>query len=144
MTTEPLDFEFRVRCDPEHAFRTWTERTDAWWPKDHTSTGDPATLVVIERGEGGRIFERTPDGAENEWGEITVWDPPSRLSYSWHIASTRQDATTVDLTFMGDGDETVVRVVHHGWDRFGAGGEERREANHQGWNDLVTAFLDAA
>ena len=147
MTTEPLVFEFRVRCAPAHAFRTWTERVDAWWPKDHTSTGDPATVVEIEPWEGGRIYERSPRGDENVWGSITVWEPPRRLAFAWWIGSVPGEATDVALTFAADGDDvetTIVRLVHDGWDRLGATGAARRTANRRGWDDLVVAFCSFA
>ena len=56
-----------------------------WWPKGHSASGDPDAVVTLEPRLGGRIFERTPDGAEIDWGEITAWDPPHRLGYLWHI-----------------------------------------------------------
>ena len=66
----------------------------------------PAGRVVLEPWLGGRIFERTPDGAEIDWGEITAWEPPGRLAYLWHIRRDRADATDVEITFvpLGDGD----------------------------------------
>jgi hypothetical protein len=48
---------------------------------------------------GGRIYERTRDGTEIDWGEITVWEPPTRLAYRWHIRRDRADATDVEIPF---------------------------------------------
>jgi hypothetical protein len=65
---EPLRVEFDVECSPAHAFAVWTEQIDLWWPRSYTVSGDP-TLVVLEPRVGGRLFERTADGAEIDWGE---------------------------------------------------------------------------
>ena len=141
MTTEPLVFEFRVACDQDHAFRTWTEKFDAWWPKDHSAAGTMDTVVIFEGRSGGRIFERTPAGEVIEWGRVTGWDPPHRVSYSWHIGVDATEATDVELAFEPDGEHTVVRLVHVGWERFAVDGTERREANERGWSDVLAAFV---
>ena len=60
-----------------------------WWPADHTVTGRDDLTVVLEDGVGGRIFERTPDGVEHDWGEVTLWNPPDRLGYRWHLRTDR-------------------------------------------------------
>ena len=104
---EPIRLAFDVDCPADHAFEVWTARIDRWWPADHTASGDAATHVVLEGRPGGRIFERTPSGAEHDWGEVTVWEPPSRLGYLWHLRRDRADATEVEIRFVaaGDGDD---------------------------------------
>src|SRR6185369_14084263 len=77
---EPLRVEVVLDCSVEHAFATWTERFSSWWPRGHSVTGDPAA-VTLEPQVGGRIYERTHDGEEIDWGLITAWDPPHRLRY---------------------------------------------------------------
>lgn len=62
-----------------------------WWPRGHTASGDADAGVVLEPRAGGRIYERTSDGREVDWGEITLWDPPRRLGYRWHIRRDRVD-----------------------------------------------------
>ena len=78
----PLELSFDVACPPEHAFAVWTERISTWWPGDHSVAGG---AVVLEPHVGGRIYERTEDGTEIAWGEVTVWEPPRRLAYLWHL-----------------------------------------------------------
>ena len=34
---EPLRLSFEVAAPPEHAFETWTDAIDHWWPADHTA-----------------------------------------------------------------------------------------------------------
>jgi uncharacterized protein YndB with AHSA1/START domain len=142
---EPLRFSYEIDCPVEHAFEVWTTRMSAWWPKGHSASGDPDTLVVLEPRLGGRIFERTPDGAEIDWGEITLWSPPTRLAYQWHIARDRSDATDVELTFIDAGDgRTRLDIVHGGWERLGAAGPAWRDANTNGWDALIPRFVEAA
>jgi hypothetical protein len=142
---EPLRLSFDIRCPPEHAFEVWTTRLAAWWPKGHSASGHADTTVVFEARLGGRIFERTPDGTEIDWGEITEWGPPHRLGYLWHIARDRSDATTVTLHFVARDDGTTrLDIEHDGWERLGADGPVFREANTSGWNALIPSFVAAA
>ena len=141
---EPLRISIDVACDVGHAFDTWTERFGTWWPRGHTVSGHPGARVVLEPKVGGRIFERTPDGAEVDWGEVTAWDPPNRLVYRWHIRRDRADATDVEISFVPVGDRsTRVDVLHTGWERLGADGPSWRDANAGGWNGLLPHYLQA-
>jgi uncharacterized protein YndB with AHSA1/START domain len=141
---EPLRLSYEIDCPADHAFDVWTNQLSTWWPNGHSASGDPDTIVMLEPRLGGRIFERTPDGREIDWGEVTRWSPPSRLGYTWHIGRTRDDATDVDLTFvdLGDG-RTRLEIVHSGWDRLGAEGEPWRDANTNGWDSLIPRFVEA-
>src|SRR3954471_10592446 len=135
LESEPLEIAFTVACPPEHAFTVWAQRTSLWWPHGHSVSGDPGLTVTIEPRAGGRIYERTPAGAEHDWGEVLVWGAPRRLAYMWHLRFDRADATEVEITFApaDDPTATTVRIVHRGWERLGAKGPERRERNRRGW-----------
>ena len=142
---EPLRLSYEIDCSVEHAFDVWTTRLSTWWPKGHSASGDPDTFVVLEPRLGGRIFERTSDGTEIEWGEITSWQPPTRLGYQWHIARDRSAATDVELTFVDLGDNrTRLEIVHAGFERLGAEGAAWREANTAGWGALMPHYIAAA
>ena len=138
----PLQLSFDVACPPEHAFAVWTERISTWWPADHSVAGG---AVVLEPGVGGRIYERTDDGMEIAWGEVTVWEPPRRLGYLWHLRADRADATDVEITFAARDDGTTrVEIEHRGWERLGGRGEEWRARNARGWSTLFPHYEEAA
>ena len=140
----PLRLSFEVDCAVEHAFATWTDRIAIWWPISHTMSGEPQLTVVFEGRVGGRIFERTSAGQELEWGQVTVWEPPRRLGYVWHLRATREDATDVEISFAPlGGSRTAVTIEHRGWERLGDRGPSWRDRNQAGWSGLLPHFVDA-
>lgn len=141
---EPLRVTVDVACPPDHAFDTWTLRFATWWPRGHTVSGEADARIALEPMVGGRIFERTPDGREIDWGRITAWERPDRLAYRWHIRRDAADATDVEITFVPvAGGTTRVEIVHSGWERLGAGGPAWRDANAGGWTGLLPHFVEA-
>ena len=141
---DPIRLAFEVRASPGRAFDVWTGRISQWWPADHTVSGSPGLTVVLEPRAGGRIFERAPNGTEHEWGEVTVWEPPSRFVYLWHLRRDRADATEVEIRFSPVGDATLVEIEHRGWERLGADGQDWRDRNRGGWATLLPHFVAAA
>jgi hypothetical protein len=139
--TDPLRFSFDVDCSAEHAFSVWTSRIDTWWPSDHTVSGE-AELVVLQSGVGGRIFERTPDGVEHDWGEVTLWNPPTQLAYLWHLGADRTAATEVEVRFVAGGAATTrIEIEHRGWEQLGEAADQWRDRNRVGWDTLLPHFL---
>jgi hypothetical protein len=141
---EPLRLSFDVQCRIEHAFDVWTNRIDQWWPRAHSVSAESGLEVVVEPRVGGRIFERTPSGAEHDWGEVTLWQPPTRFGYLWHLRRDRADATEVDITFTPrTQSSTRVDIEHRGWERLGVEGPQWREANVGGWSALLPHYVAA-
>ena len=133
-----------MACPAEHAFALWTSRIGTWWPPDHTVTGEPGLAVVLEGGVGGRIYERTAAGTEHDWGQVTVWEPPSRLAYLWHLGQDRSQATEVDIRFVARGEsDTRVEIEHRGWERLGTTADAWRDRNQIGWQTLLPHFAAA-
>jgi|Tabmets5t2r1_1033131.scaffolds.fasta_scaffold00406_9 uncharacterized protein YndB with AHSA1/START domain len=115
--------------------RVWQLLTDPselprWWP-------DAAEL---EPGVGGRIVLNFGPGAVS--GEITRWEPPAALGFTWeasnmpgvqlHVAFTVED--------LGEG-RSRVSVVHSG---FEAAPAEAREAVVDGWERFLPRLAQAA
>ena len=140
--TSPLRITFDVACPAEHAFTMWTSRIGAWWPPDHTVTGDRDLTVVLESGVGGRIYERTAEGVEHDWGVVTIWDPPQRLAYLWHLGADRTAATEVEVRFVARGAATTrIEIEHRGWEQLGEAADQWRDRNRVGWDTLLPHFL---
>ena len=140
--SEPLRFSFDVDAPPAHAFAVWTAGIGTWWPADHTATGEPDVRVVLEGRPGGRIYERTASGEEDDWAEITAWEPPHRLAYAWFLRTDRADATDVTIRFTDlGGGSTRIDIEHAGWERLGARGPAWRERNTGGWTTLLPHYL---
>ena len=141
---EALRLSFQVDCPPARAFALWTERISTWWPADHTASGEDDLTIVLEPGVGGRVFERTLAGEEIPWGEVTLWEPPHRLGYLWHLRADRADATDVEIAFVPGADGTThVEIEHRGWERLGAGAETWRARNERGWSTLIPHYEEA-
>lgn len=142
--TAPLRMSFDVDCSAEHAFIVWTSGIGVWWPADHTVTGETGLAVVMQSGVGGRIYERTPEGREHDWGEVTVWDPPARLVYQWHLRRDRSDATEVEIHFVAaESGRTRIEIEHRGWERLGGAAGQWRDQNRVGWETLLPHFQAA-
>lgn len=138
---EPIRLVFEVDCPADDAFRVWTDGISKWWPADHTVSGEDRLVVVFEGRPGGRIFERTAVGIEHDWGEVTIWEPPTRLGYLWHLRRDRADATEVEIRFIDQGQRTTrVEIEHRGWERLGATGQDWRDRNLGGWQALLPHF----
>ena len=132
-----------MACGIDHAFATWTQRIATWWPDDHTVSGAPAS-VVIEGLVGGRIYERTPNGDEYDWGVVTAWRPPELIAYRWYLGVGADQATDVTIRFVRlHAEETRVEIEQSGWERLGAAAVELRDRNRGGWESLMPHFRAA-
>ncbi len=142
---EPIRLAFEVDCPVDHAFEVWTARIAQWWPADHTVSGEADLTVVLEARQGGRIFERRASGVEHDWGEVTIWEPPTRLGYTWHLNRDATDATDVEIRFLARGAaSTRVEIEHSNWERLGAEAETWRQRNQGGWSTLLPHYIAAA
>jgi uncharacterized protein YndB with AHSA1/START domain len=107
-------------------------------------TAAPGVVVVLQSGVGGRIYERTADGAEHEWGEVTAWDPPTLLGYQWHLGQDPADATEVEVHFVAQGSAaTRIEVEHRGWERLGTRADGLRNRNRLGWDAFLEHYVPA-
>ena len=141
---EPFRLSIDVDAPQGHAFDTYTEGIDRWWPKSHTSSGLEGLEIVLEGHQGGRIFERTLDGREFDWGRVLVWEPPSRLVYSWHLKRDASQSTEVEIRFRPIDDRaTRLEIEHRGWEALGANGQHERDQHGSGWLSLLPHYQEA-
>jgi Activator of Hsp90 ATPase homolog 1-like protein len=139
---EPIRESVRVDCPIEDAFRLFTEEFSAWWPLAlYSITGEKAETCTIEPGVGGRVFERTRSGEEHEWGSVTGWDPPERVTFTWNPGGPDDGGQTVDVEFKVEADGTRVTVIHSGWETTGVAVCALQMGGAQMWSILLHQCL---
>ena len=136
--TEPIVKTLEVPCDEARAFEIFANQVGTWWPlaKNTVSamSGGVAQSVTIEPRVRGRIYEIGEDGKEHHWGNVTVFDPGSRLTLDWHINSPASEATEVDVVFTSIGENrTRVQLTYHRWEALGERADQMREGYNNGW-----------
>ena len=140
-TIQPVRRAVTVERPLEDAFRVFTEGLGTWWPvATHSIAKDAVETVVMESRAGGRLYERTADGAENVWGRMLVWEPPRRVAFEWHITGT---PTEVEVRFTPEGDRTRVDLEHRGFERL-EDGAARRESYNNGWVTVLERYAAEA
>jgi uncharacterized protein YndB with AHSA1/START domain len=147
----PVRKSVSVRASPEQAFRVFTERFDAWWPRSHSIGESPLQEAVIEGRAGGRWYGKLENGTEAAWGDVLAWEPPRRILLAWRIgADWKYDPdllTEVEVTFTSEvGGATRVELEHRHLERMGAAGEGMRAAfdSDGGWQGLLKMFAELA
>lgn len=143
-----------VEVPPETAFEVFTQETDLWWRRGmrYRMAGHHPGTITFEPRTGGRLFEQyeTAAGARaHEIGTVSVWDPPSRLVFSWRNANFAPgESTEVEVRFEPTRRGTRVTVEHRGWSKIRADHPARHEmppgpflAELGGWwGDLMSAL----
>lgn len=136
----PLEKQVTVPCAPQRAFELFVDHIADWWPlATHSVHGERAASVQIEGRVGGHIKEIRDDGAEDLWGTLTSWDPPTGLTFTWHPGQSKAGATTVEITFRAAEGSTVVTLVHSGWAQR-ADGAAARQSYDTGWATVLDRF----
>ncbi len=145
----PVIKSVSVACTPRDAFRYFTADMAQWWPL-HTHSciagrskgGESPVSCVFERHTGGRIFERGASGEEHEWGRVLVWDPPAKVSFTWHPGRPTDTAQHVEVTFKPEEGGTRVLLTHTGWEALGDAAADTRSRYESGWElVLVERFV---
>jgi activator of Hsp90 ATPase-like protein len=116
MSEDPIVHEYRLLCSPERAFETYTGRIGEWWDPRYTANADTFETVTIEPRVGGRVYAVHGDIGEDDWGEVTVWEPGRRLVHTFTLAQDPQHPSEVAVEFAaGNGAGCTVRFAHGGW-----------------------------
>jgi uncharacterized protein YndB with AHSA1/START domain len=119
-----------VQAPIEAAFETFTRRFGDFKPREHNMLAVPIAETVFEPRVGGHIVDRGADGSECRWARVLVYEPPTRVVFSWDIGPTWQvesepeNASEVEVRFLAEGsDRTRVELEHRNIDRHGPGWE---------------------
>jgi uncharacterized protein YndB with AHSA1/START domain len=148
ITPAPVRKSLVVKAPQARAFEAFTARFGSWWPKSHHIGSAEMAEAVIEPRKGGRWYEKGIDGSECDWGNVLMWEPPSRVVLSWRLnGQFRIDAdveSEVEVRFVAeDANTTRVELEH----RIAAADAEAIRAAvdaPNGWSGLLAIYAEAA
>jgi Activator of Hsp90 ATPase homolog 1-like protein len=76
--------------------------------------------VTIEPRVGGRVYATHSDIGEDEWSEVTVWEPGQRPAHTFTLAQDPAQPSEVAVEFSAAGDGCSMRFAHGGWSEANA------------------------
>ncbi|MEA5457329.1 SRPBCC family protein [Sinomonas sp. JGH33] len=140
-----------VEAPVERAFAVFTQRFDDIKPRDHNLLTVPIVETVFEPHVGGHIYDRGEDGSVCRWARVLVFEPPTRVVFSWDIGPTWQletdtaNASEVEVRFVAEGpSRTRVELEHRYIDRHGPGWESVYAGveNDGGWPLYLARYAE--
>jgi uncharacterized protein YndB with AHSA1/START domain len=148
----------RVQVPIERAFSVFVEQMETWWPATHHIGEKPFETIFVEPRVGGRWYERDVAGNLNDWGTVLAWDPPYRVTFSWHVGPGHDQpdwvcdpdvakASEVEIRFSAEGPATtLVELEHSKLERHGEGYQKLREIfdGPGAWQEILVRFAKAA
>jgi len=141
----------RVKAPIERAFSVFVEQMETWWPPHHHIGAQPFKAIFVEPRSGGRWYECDAQGTQCDWGTVLAWDPPQKVTLSWHLGPDWKfnpdlaKSSEVEIRFKPEGTETLVELEHRGLERHGEGYEQLRVAleSPDAWSATLAAFAKA-
>lgn len=132
----PITKEVVVPGPVERAWALFTERVGDWWPfAGHSIGGERACAAHITPE---RVYEVWDDGSERVWGHTLVWEPPSRVVFTWEVSA--DSGNEVEVRFTPEVAGTRIALEHRGWEN---GTPAAWQGYDRGW-DAVLGCYEAA
>ena len=150
---EPVRKSVVVNAGIERAFALFVDRFDAIKPREHNLLAVPIAETVFEPRAGGHIYDVGVDGSRCEWARVLVYEPPSRVVFSWDIGPTWQlesdpaRSSEVEVRFLAESTEsTRVELEHRHLDRHGIGWQAVADGvdGEAGWPLYLHRYVDLA
>lgn len=150
-SAEPIQKSVVVNAAVEVAFALFIGRFDAIKPREHNLLSVPIAETIFEPYVGGRIYDVGADGSRCEWARVLVYEPPSRLVFSWDIGPTWQlesdlaKTSEVEVRFVAESaDRTRVELEHRHLERHGTDWRAVAEGvdGDAGWPLYLRRFTD--
>lgn len=133
----PVVRTVEIAAPPERVFELFTDPAQLvrWWPD----------AVWLDRRVGGRL-ELEFEGRGEVSGEITRYDPPHGLGFTWVRGIAPEVTTHVDVTISAAGEGRCrVELVHTGWERVPEDQVDEWRAMHgAGWQFFLGCLADLA
>jgi uncharacterized protein YciI len=116
----------------------FTEQIGSWWPvASHSVHGEGSTVIF----ESNHFIEVAGDGQRIEWGTVTEWLPGERLAFNWYPSADADRASHVTVSFAAINEQTLVTLVHAGWEVFADPADTRAEYD-EGWPVVLAGLAE--
>jgi uncharacterized protein YndB with AHSA1/START domain len=128
-----IDREIRIEARPETVFEFWTDpaKMARWMGRD----------IELDPRPGGD-FRIDYNGSDIASGRYVDVDPPSRIVMTWGWEApgdaTPPGTSTVEVSFVPDGEGTIVRLRHSGLVADAVAG------HREGWDHFLAQLVAAA
>ena len=139
---KPIVKVIEVPCDALAAYQLFSMGMGSWWPLETRSisihsTGMPAKALETDPVAGGAIIEIASDDTRHVWGSFADCDQPNSLAINFHMGQPQDHATYLTVSFLEmNAHRTLVKLVHGGWDCYGAIAAMMRDGYDTGWNEI--------
>jgi hypothetical protein len=114
------------------------EQIGSWWPVAAHSVHGAGGAVDFD---GKEIVEVSADGHRVVWGAVTDWRPGEHVAFTWHPSTGPDRASHVTVSFTAAGAQTLVSLVHDGWEVFADPADARAEYD-EGWPRVLASFAE--
>jgi uncharacterized protein YndB with AHSA1/START domain/quinol monooxygenase YgiN len=139
-----------VDAPQEKCFETFVNMT-SWWPlATHTIGEAPARASIVQTRAGGRWYDVSKNGDENEIGKVLAYEPPDRILLSWEISCAwKHDesvASEVEVRFVPESPtRTRIELEHRNLEVYGADAETARNTYESdgAWTYVLAQFANA-
>jgi len=137
----------------DKAFTVFTTDIGTWWPPEHHILEGELAEMIFEPRVGGHVYDRATNGNECRWARVLVYEPPTRIVFSWDISlqwqlePDQERTSEIEVRFIAESpDRTRVELEHRKLDRHGDGWESMRDAvgSPEGWTVGLMRFAEQA
>jgi uncharacterized protein YndB with AHSA1/START domain len=132
-TTAPIVRSVEIAAQPERVFELLTDERELvrWWPD----------VAELDPRPGGRVRFAFRGGESVVTGELTRFEPPRALAFTWVRAETPDVTTSIEFTITPlERGRCRVEVVHAGW----AAAPELRPLHDAGWAHFLACLAALA
>lgn len=131
--------EIQIAAPPEKVWKSLTEQTSSWWPKDFYVGGTPRGFIMEPR-VGGRVYEDWGDDQGVLWATILVFRRGEQLQWAGDLSpefgGPARSITSFTLEATGEGTRVKFRDSP-----YGHISESASKSLAEGWGFLLKDCL---